>query len=412
MAKTPLKILMIVTRLNIGGPAVQVITLARALSGGRFETVLACGRLGKGEGDMGYLARDMGVSPVYIPTMGRELSVGDDLKALWALVRLIVRVRPDIVHTHTAKAGTLGRTAVLIARVLHPFGKPVRMVHTFHGHTFHSYFGHQKTRFFKTVERVLSSFTDRIIALSPMQKSDLCRTYRIAPEHKVTVMALGLDWDRFHPSTMPAGDDLFATWFSDTRRKVYLVGLVGRLVDVKNPAMILDVARIIRQMGRADEFRFVLVGDGELKRQLIQETRILGIDRMLAFAGWHKDIAPIYRLLDAVVLTSRNEGTPVSLIEAMVSEKPVIATDVGGVRDLLGKQETRTADRFRIMENGILVDPEDAEAMARALVALKAQQRFFQKKAKRAGQTVKRRFSRHRIIREATALYLSLSGKR
>ncbi len=407
----PLKVLMLVTRLNIGGPAVQVITLAGNLPDDLFRTTLACGHLASGEGDMRYLAADMGVAPVYIPGLGREISPLDDAKALFAIVGLIAKLRPDIVHTHTAKAGTIGRIAVLIANAGRIAGKKITIVHTFHGHTFHSYFGKIKTTLFKCIEKTLSGFTDRIIAISPSQKEDICDRYRVAANRKVTVIPLGFDLSRFNKAGEREKDPKPARFpgFSPDR---FVSGIVGRLTRVKHPRMLLDVAKIIKDLGKENDFGFVFVGDGELKAELMTLTRKRGLEKMVIFTGWQKDTAAIYTALDAVLLTSLNEGTPVSLIEAMASETPVIAADVGGVRDLMGKQLAVSPDRYRVMGNGILVDPRDAEAMALALIQVRGHRERFEKRAKRAARAVMARYATKRVIEETSTLYRSLGNRR
>jgi len=358
---------------------------------------------------MSYLADDIGITPFIIPGLGREVSPLKDAKALFAIVRLLVKLRPDIVHTHTAKAGTIGRIAVLIVNAWRIAEKRIRTVHTFHGHTFHSYFGRIKTTLFKVIEKILSGFTDRIIAISPLQKEDICHRYRIATDRKVTVIPLGFDLSRFRKAE-DRENGFTPAWFPGSSPDLFVTGIVGRLTQVKNPGMFLEVAKIIKNLGKENGFRFLFVGDGEMKADLITSSRKQGLEKMVGFTGWRKDIAAVYTALDAVLLTSVNEGTPVSLIEAMASEKPVIATDVGGVRDLMGKQLTTAPDRYRVMENGILVDSKDAEAMALALIHVRDVRERFEKRAKRAGLSVMARYATERVIEKTTALYLSLDN--
>ena len=406
----PIRVLMLVTRLNIGGPAVQVVTLAGRLQGELFETILACGALGVGEGDMSYLAEKIGVPPVLIPGLGREISLFKDLVALAAIMRLILKTNPDILHTHTAKAGTLGRIAVLGINLFRSTGKKIRVVHTFHGHTFHSYFGRIKTSILMGVEKLLATLTDRIIAISILQKKDLCERYKIAKKGRVVVIPLGFDLSVFGKSTGQKKRFL-DNWFPKSSGNPILVGVVGRLTPIKNPGLVLAVADILRKCGYDSEFRFVFVGNGELKPDLERQCEKLQLKEDVAFTGWQRDIARIYSALDAVILTSTNEGTPVSLIEAMASRTAVIATDVGGVRDLMGKDDMNESDPFRSMEYGTLVTSGDATAMARALIHLKNNPDLFSEKAGKASRFVRMRFTTDRILGDLKILYLSLIGR-
>ena len=189
----PIRILRLIARLNIGGPAIQAITLSSELAGDQYQTLLVCGSLSPGEGDMTYLAIEKGVRRFIVKELGRNISLLDDLKSLFIIRKIIKRFKPDILHTHTAKAGTLGRLAVLSLRVPIFSSKTIRVFHTFHGHTFHSYFNRLKTFIFILVERFLARFTDRIIVVSEQQKEEICGTFKIAHEKKVQVIRLGLD---------------------------------------------------------------------------------------------------------------------------------------------------------------------------------------------------------------------------
>lgn len=405
--RAPLRILLLITRLNIGGPAVQVVTLANALSSPLYKILLVSGILPDGEGDMSYIADGLGVRPTYIPELSREISPIRDIRTLIRLLHLIRQFRPDIIHTHTAKAGTVGRTAAILANVLRLSGRKIRIVHTFHGHTFYGYFGRKKTLLFKSIERILSRFTDRIIAISPSQKEDLCRKYAIAKEARVRVVPLGLDLSRFsNPKVERSGFAL--RWRSDDDGEVFVAAAIGRLTEIKNPRMVLSVAQILKSRGLENRFRFLLIGDGEQKQALQSQARSDRLEKMVFFTGWQREIETVYPCLDAVLLTSLNEGTPVSLIEAMASGKPIIATDVGGVRDLMGRQKSRSPRGFRIMENGIFVDSGDAEAMAEALVHMEKNREAFHYRAGENRCEVIRRFDVNRAAKEHLLLYRSL----
>lgn len=335
----------IIARLNIGGPAVHVALLTAGLNDDAFQSTLVTGVIGPEEGDMSYFARALGVEPVVIPTMQREIAPLADLRTLFALVRLIRRVRPNVVHTHTAKAGFIGRLAAFVA------GVPV-IVHTFHGHVFEGYFGRAKTGAFIQLERAAARISDAILTISDRLRDDLIRL-RIAPPERIRVVPLGLplaglaDLDGLRDSLRQE------MGYSTDHR---LVGMIGRLVPIKRHELFLAAAR--RVIDEVPQARFLIVGDGECRADLEAATAQLGLTEVVRFTGWRTDLAPVYADLDAVVISSLNEGTPVSIIEAMAAGVPVISTAVGGVPDLLREGEL-----------GRLVPPEDPAALAEAIVA-------------------------------------------
>jgi glycosyltransferase involved in cell wall biosynthesis len=346
-----IKVVRIIARLNIGGPTIHTILLTRELNDEKYESILVTGNVASSEGDMAYYAEKMGVKPVFIKELGRELSWKDDLIAFFRIFMLLCKEAPDIVHTHTAKAGTLGRLSGILynfisgifARLAKSgkfeplkrgvFKKKVKLVHTFHGHVFHSYFGYFKTRLFIFIEKVLAFFSDRIIAISELQAKDIVEKFLVAPAKKVSVIPLGLNLSvffankengvNFRKECGALDDDIF-------------VGTVGRLVPVKNHELFLSAIKKLREQREKMDVRFAIVGDGELRRELHDFSGALGIQDHVVFSGWQKDLAGVYAGLDIVALTSNNEGTPVSLIEAMASGKPIISTKVGGVVDLMG----------------------------------------------------------------------------
>jgi glycosyltransferase involved in cell wall biosynthesis len=335
----------IIARLNVGGPAIHVSLLTVGLQDEVYQSTLVTGVVGPDEGDMTYLARDLGIQPVVIPTMQREISPLADLKTLATLVRLMRRMRPHIVHTHTAKAGFVGRLAAVLCRV------PV-VVHTFHGHVFQGYFGETKTRLFIGLERLAARGSDVILTISQRLKDDLV-AYRIAPEEKIKIVPLGLKLLRLTDLEALRGSFRQEGGFST---ETPLVGIIGRLVPIKNHELFLAAASRVSQA--RPEVRFVIVGDGERRAALEALVGQLGLADRVWFAGWRDDLPRIYADLDALVISSNNEGTPVSIIEAMAARVPVVATEVGGVPDLL-----------RDGQLGTLVPPEDAEALAEAILA-------------------------------------------
>ena len=342
----PVRVMQIIARLNVGGPAIYVTLVAARHHPPYFESLLVCGHVGPHEGDMAYLAQEHGVEPLYIPELGRELSPLRDVVTLFKLWRLMRQWKPDIVHTHTAKAGFVGRVAAWLARV------PVR-VHTFHGHVFHSYFGPLKTRVFLTLERLTARITDRLIAISPGQKEELENVYHIAAPRKILVLPLYLDLTPF--AATPRHMDDFRRTF-DIPNDAPLIGIVGRFVPVKNHELFLQMAaHLHRQQPSA---RFALVGDGETRPAIEAQVQALGLSDVVIFTGFLRDLRPVYSDMDVLVISSHNEGTPVSVIEALAAGVPVVSTAVGGVPDLLHGGTL-----------GRLVPPGQPEMMAEAVLA-------------------------------------------
>ncbi len=341
-----ISLLRLIARLNVGGPAIHTILLTQLLNPERFDSTLVAGQISPSEGDMTYLAEDCGIEPVFLPELGREIHWRKDIMALWKLFRLLRTRRPTIVHTHTAKAGMLGRLAAKLA------GVPI-VLHTFHGHVFHSYFSRSKTRCFLGIERWLAGFTDAVITLSPKQRQEIL-DYGIGRPEKVHAIGLGLDLKSFVDSRALRGRLRRELQLSDD---LPLVGIVARLVPVKGLSYFLQAAKLLVQ--DRPECIFVIVGDGELRETLERDVEKLGIRNNVRFLGFRRELPEIYADLDCAVLSSLNEGLPVALIEAMSSGKPVVATEVGGVGDLV--QHGRT---------GLLVPPKDSAALAEAILRL------------------------------------------
>jgi len=342
----PIRIARVIARLNVGGPAQHAILLTAGLDRTRFQSTLITGIAGRQEGDLLSAARARGVEPVVIPELGRALHPMHDVVSLGKLVRLFRQLRPDIVHTHTAKAGTLGRLAARLA------GVP-RSVHTFHGHVFEGYFSPAATSVFLRIERVLARATDRIITLSPRLRLALLAMGIGRPE-QVEVVPLGLDLDRF--LRMPTGQ-------ADLRPSLRipagtpLLGIVGRLVPIKDHPTLFQALTLLPDGDQAPHL--LVVGDGERREELQQLAHRLGLGSRVHFLGWRDDLETILSGLDVVICSSRNEGTPVALIEAMAAGVPVLSSDVGGVGDLVTHGET-----------GWLVPPADPSALARGIERL------------------------------------------
>lgn len=326
-----------------------------------YETRLVRGVEAPDEGSMDDLARHMGVTPTLLPTMRRDPGSGD-VRALLSLVRILRRDRPHVVHTHAAKAGTLGRVAALIA---FPLKRPV-VAHTFHGHSLTGYFSSRTSRVFTRIERVLARFSDVLIAVSPEVRDDLVRI-GVAPADKIVVVPLGLDLSRFLDDGGRAerGGAVRAELGIGPNDEV--VTLVARLVPIKRVDLFLDVAARLTERPRV---RFVVVGDGELREELASSPAARALGDRLVWAGFRRDMAEVCFASEVVVLTSDNEGTPVSLIEAQAAAVPVVGTDVGGVRSAVLDGETgllaapgdhaKLADHIRTL----LDDPVRAREMA------------------------------------------------
>jgi len=318
----------IIARLNIGGPAIQAITLTAELSDYGFSTHLIRGAEDPAEGNMDYLAAAIGVKPTLVRTLRRDPGVGD-LRALLALVWLIRADRPALVHTHAAKGGTLGRLATVIAfprRQTRPL-----LVHTYHGHSLTGYFSGGTAAFYRLVERLLAPSTDRLIAVSQEVQDDLVEL-RVAPVSKFTVLPLGFELE---PFTSDAGraarrEALRRAW--GVAEHELVVTLIARLVPIKRVDRFLEAAAIVASR---PQVRFVIVGDGELRDELQASDVARQLGDRLVWAGFRRDIPDVCFASDVVMLTSDNEGTPVSLIEAQAAAVPVVATDVGGVRSVV-----------------------------------------------------------------------------
>ena len=377
--------------MNVGGPAKHVVWLTSGLEAAGYRSLLVTGTVPPGEEDMSYFADEAGVKPLYIPEMSREISLKDAVTT-WKLFRVLLRERPDIVHTHTAKAGTVGRVAGLFYRWLTPgvlIGRPRQcwFVHTYHGHVFHGYYGRLKTGIFLNIERLLAKVvTDRLVVVSEQQRDEINKIFRVGRADQIRIIRLGLDLDVF--SNYASRRAQFREELG-IAEDVVLVGIVGRLTEIKNHEMFLEsVARVKREQAR-----FVIVGDGALRERLELKARSLGIEKDVIFAGSRKDPEYFYPALDIVALTSRNEGTPLTLIEAMANARPVIATLVGGVVDLLGD------------DRGIGVRPNDVDAFAAGLRTLIEDKSLRYRLGRSGFEFVVHNYSKERLLEDIKNLY-------
>jgi glycosyltransferase involved in cell wall biosynthesis len=381
--KGPTRVLRVFSRLNIGGPSHHVVLLSSGLERYGYDTRLVVGREAPHEGNFLDLARAHGVQLTQMPSLGRAVRPVSDLRALAALVSEIRAFRPHILHTHTAKAGFLGRLAGILT------GVPI-MVHTYHGHVLSGYFGRGSTALYRALEVLLARRTSALITVSRSVRDDLLERGVGRPD-QIHVIPLGLDLAPL-TQTLPRNGLRHG---SGTPPDAPLVGIVGRLVPIKDVATFLDAAFSVRS--RCQDVRFAVVGDGTERTLLEMRSRAAGLEGEVCFHGWRRDVREVYGDLDVVVNCSRNEGTPVALIEAMAAGIPVVATAVGGTPDLLAE------GRF-----GRLVPPGEPQALADAILDAIASRPREEERVRAAREHVLQLHSVERLLRDMAALYSGL----
>jgi len=376
----------VITRLNIGGPAIHVSLLASRLYPARYETLLVSGIETAAEGNMLKLGRLPAVEPRTVPTLGRAISPLDDVRSLATLVSIARSFKPDIVHTHLAKAGALGRVAARIAGVR-------LVVHTYHGSIFRGYFGQRESAVYLQIERALARITTRIVAITPRQKADLV-SLGIAPSSKIVEIPLGLDLDQFRE--LPVRDDALAALGLPTDMRY--VTIVARLVAIK------DIPTFLRALARVTEAQpdvcGLVVGDGPERATIEAVARDLGLGDRCRFLGWRADLPNVYAASDIVALSSLNEGSPVSVIEAMAAARAVVATAVGGVPDVVGDAA------------GVLVGAGDHQALGDAMKALLADPDRRAELGRNGRDLALRRYGSDRLVEDIDRLYSDLLGRR
>jgi glycosyltransferase involved in cell wall biosynthesis len=317
-----IKVLRIITRLNIGGPTIHAVLLNAIMDQEVYESYLVTGNIESNESSMDYYADKYGIKPIYVNSMSREIRLFKDLKAFFKIYKIIKKIKPDIVHTHTAKAGILGRLAAWMANVHVIF-------HTFHGNVFNGYFGKIKTMYFILIEKLLAKLSTKIIAISQQQKKELINL-GITKEDKITVINLGFQFENVIPDEKDR-NKFREEYFVPNDAK--LIGIVGRIVPIKNHKLFLDIAKQV--ISKYSNVYFAIIGDGELRDDIEKEIIALNLNKRVFITGFIKNLKSIYADLDIVLLTSNNEGTPVALIEAMACKKLVMSTRVGGVEDFI-----------------------------------------------------------------------------
>jgi len=400
LADRPKRIVRIITRLNVGGPARHVVWLTSKLVPPEFESTLIAGTVPTGEGDMSYFAEENGVAPIYLAELSRELSP-KDLISVVKIFRELRQLEPDIVHTHTAKAGAVGRTAAFLYKylTLETFvGRPrrVKKVHTFHGHVFHSYYGKFKTRIFILIEKLLARTTDRIIVISEQQLEEIAGKFKIGRREQFVVIPLGIEPIEKNVESKTSLREEFS--IPEDR---LIAGFIGRLTEIKNLDLLLATASLCQK--DAVPVHFAIVGDGHLREALERRSAELNLSN-ISFAGNRKEIGPILSELDLFVLTSRNEGTPLSMIEAMAAGVPVVSTAVGGVVDLAGKVE-KSEDGFEVAERAVLIRTLDPADFQKGLLYLLKSEKVRETLGLLSAQFVDERYSVTRLVNDVAQLY-------
>jgi glycosyltransferase involved in cell wall biosynthesis len=383
------KVINIVTRMNIGGVAHHVTNLMRGLDRTKYEQQLVCGFEGNGEGSMREHLQTQGIKPILVPQLvgNPRINLSDTL-AFAHILRLLRQEQPIILHTHTSKAGLLGRVA---ARLI---GVPI-VVHTFHGLVLKGHYGPLKTNAARVVERWLAKLSDSLIAVSNEVRKDLL-AYRIAPTEKIEVIPLGLELDDFIDSRRRRGV-LHRELGLDSASK--LIGIVGRIAPIKNHCLFFEaVSRVLAEHASA---HVLVAGDGELRPQMERYVREMGIGERVSFLGWRHDLPQIYTDLDVLVISSDNEGTPVCAIEAMAAGRPVVATNVGGLPDVISHRET-----------GYLVAPGNVEQLASAITRVLKDGEATDRLRQNAREAVKHKFSVARLATDIDSLYGKLLAKK
>jgi glycosyltransferase involved in cell wall biosynthesis len=386
-----LKIVRIVGRLT-GGPARQACLLHERLAGA-FNTRLVMGSLSPGEHDMSDLLSSQD-HVLKLDAMSREVS-WSDARAFWKIFQFLRKECPDVVHTHTAKAGALGRVAAWLA------GVPV-VVHTYHGHVFHGYFGTAKTRIYLAIERALGRLTSCVIAISPSQREELSGDYEVVPRQKIVVIQNGFDLAAFSGS-----DRQQMRQELGFRPEHFVLVWAGRMAPVKDVELLGQVIR--RAAVEQSMARFVVVGDGEERASL--EAQIQGCDNVMLL-GWRRDMEKVWSAADASILTSRNEGTPTALIEAMAVGLPFVSTNVGAVADLaVGPLQELPAGMGCRAGNGFLT-VRTRDALYYCIQVLISHPNDATNMGEEGQAFVTARFAADRLVGELTSLYLALLARK
>ncbi len=394
------RIIRILNRLAVGGPVLNATYLTKYMAP-EHETILVVGEKEEHEKSASYLVEQLKINCVTIPGMGRSINPASDILAYTKLKSLIKKFKPDIVHTHAAKPGAIGRMAASSLNV------PV-IIHTFHGHVFHSYFNSAKTKIFIQTEKYLARKSDAIIAISTQQKKELVNDFKIAPEHKFRIIPLGFDLDKFQHDREGKRKKFRGEFGID--ENVIAIGIIGRLVPIKNHYLFLKAIKYVLD-NSSKNIKAFIIGDGQTRKDLeivADEVRIpftteghRDHPHPLVFTSWRSDIDVINAGLDIVCLTSLNEGTPVSLIEAQAANKAIVSTRVGGIGDIV--LEGKTA---------LLSEINDTEHFCENLLKLVDNDTLRTQLGENSSRFVLDRFSYQRLVSDTSALYYELLEKK
>ncbi len=390
------KILRIINRFNLGGPTYNVAYLSKYLSED-YETVLVGGEKDDSEESSDFIVENLGLKPIVIPEMRRAINLKNDYAAYQKIKKIIEEFKPDIVHTHASKAGTLGRLAA------HSCGVPI-IVHTFHGHVFHSYFGKFQTTFYKNIERFLAKKSSAIIAISDKQKEELVNIHKICPLNKVAVIPLGFDLSKFQENSTEKRETFRTKYNIDADEIV--IAIIGRLVPVKNHALFLEAIKIVSEK-TTKKIRAFIIGDGEDRLVIENKANQLNISFVdatktnekatVTFTSWIKEIDTALAGSDIIALTSFNEGTPVSLIEAQAANKPIVTTNVGGIENVVNPNDT-----------ALLCSTFEPENFADTLLKLTENEELRHKMSENGWQHVKEKYHYTRLVTDMEHLYSKL----
>jgi glycosyltransferase involved in cell wall biosynthesis len=362
-----------------------------------FSTLLVVGEKEDHEKSAEYLIRELDIQYVTIKGMGRSINPLSDYFAYQELKKLIRSYQPDIVHTHAAKPGALGRLAAFSEKV-------PAIVHTFHGHVFHSYFNSAKSKFFINTERYLGKKSDAIIAISNQQRKELVTEFKIAPAEKFRVVPLGFDLDRFRTGQEEKRKK-FRTEFNVQDDEI-AIGIIGRLVPVKNHYLFLKAIKHVFDHS-SKKVKSFIIGDGETRKDLESVAKEVSVSfstensaehtSPLVFTSWRSDVDIINAGLDIVCLTSFNEGTPVSLIEAQAANKPIVSTRVGGIADIVVEGQT-----------ALLADVQETEKFSDHVLQLVENGALRKKMSEKSHEHIMERFSYQRLVNDMSRLYYEL----
>jgi glycosyltransferase involved in cell wall biosynthesis len=394
------KILRIINRFNLGGPTYNASYLTKYMPP-EFETMLIGGEKDETEESSLHIPRSLGIEPIILDEMKRPINPIQDLKAYQKIKSKIQEYKPDIVHTHASKSGFIGRLAAYNLKV------PV-IVHTFHGHVFHSYFNSALTNFYKILERYAASKSDAIIAISEKQKYELAHIHHICKPDKIKVIPLGFELEKFSEN-MEEKRKSFRDFYNIDDDEV-VIAIIGRLVPIKNHSLFLEALKEVKEK-TTQKIRAFIVGDGEERQRIEQKASELGIDFIdalkskekatLTFTSWIKNVDWVNAGADIIALTSLNEGTPVSLIEAQAASKPIVSTSVGGIENIVIEGET-----------ALLSDKNDTAHFARNLLSLVESKELRKKMSEKGKNFVFEHFHYKRLVNDMAQFYHQLLAQK